>query len=345
MATDWERAAEKARAGRLIEESARSVISEMVEYATGRPLEFETVTSWFKVWLEGKEKAKAGATAARYRQVCRDFLAHLGPRANINLAALRVDDVESFRTAELRQGKSVGTVRVAIKAIGAALNAARRQGLVNGNVAALEAIPEQRVAKHTFTPEQLSALLRVADSYRNGEWGTLVRLGYFVGGRLSSLARLRWGQIDLAAGTLKLPAVKGQAALDVPIAAELAEHLQSLPSADSDAAPLMPKLAAKGAGGEHGLSKTFGGLMDAAKIANPILREAAGDKGRTVRALGFHSLRHTFNSRLANAGVSQEVRRKLTGHQSDAMNDRYTHLEAETLRQAVAKLPGIDTKK
>ena len=46
----------------------------------------------------------------------------------------------------------------------------------------------------------------------------------------------------------------------------------------------------------------------------------------------FHSLRHSFNSALANAGVAEEVRMKLTGHSSKDMNSRYTHLQVEALK-------------
>ena len=83
--------------------------------------------------------------------------------------------------------------------------------------------------------------------------------------------------------------------------------------------------------------------MAAAKIdANVTNRFAAGEEpgvGRKFRSLTFHSLRHTFNSVLANAGVDQEVRQQLTGHASAAMNRRYTHLELKTMRAAISKLP------
>jgi integrase len=63
--------------------------------------------------------------------------------------------------------------------------------------------------------------------------------------------------------------------------------------------------------------------------------------GRTLSSLSFHSLRHSFNSAMANAGVSQEIRQKLTGHSSAEMNKLYTHHELEPLRTAISKLPRI----
>ena len=39
----------------------------------------------------------------------------------------------------------------------------------------------------------------------------------------------------------------------------------------------------------------------------------------------FHSLRHTFVTRLADAGVPESVRRQLVGHSNAATHDRYDH--------------------
>ena len=65
-------------------------------------------------------------------------------------------------------------------------------------------------------------------------------------------------------------------------------------------------------------------------------------QGKGIRKFSkrtFHSLRHSFNSALANAGVSEEVRMKLTGHSSKAMNARYTHLDVGRLKNAMTTLP------
>ena len=77
-------------------------------------------------------------------------------------------------------------------------------------------------------------------------------------------------------------------------------------------------------------------------VVGEVLREAKeGGQGRTVRSLTFHSLRHSFNSAMANAGVAQEIRMKLTGHTSADMNKGYTHLEMESLRAGISVLSNI----
>jgi integrase len=74
-----------------------------------------------------------------------------------------------------------------------------------------------------------------------------------------------------------------------------------------------------------------------------VARKKDGKLGRNVSRLSFHSLRHSFNSAMANADVPLEIRQKLTGHASQDMNKHYTHLELETVRRAVhsiSRLPG-----
>jgi integrase len=58
-----------------------------------------------------------------------------------------------------------------------------------------------------------------------------------------------------------------------------------------------------------------------------------------IRHLRFHDLRHTFNTRLMEAGVQQEIRKSLMGHSSGKeINAVYTHVELPAKREAISKL-------
>jgi integrase len=58
-----------------------------------------------------------------------------------------------------------------------------------------------------------------------------------------------------------------------------------------------------------------------------------------LRYFRFHDLRHTFNTRLMEAGVMQEVRKALMGHASgEDVNSIYTHIELPVKREAIRKL-------
>ena len=62
-------------------------------------------------------------------------------------------------------------------------------------------------------------------------------------------------------------------------------------------------------------------------------------KNAGLRHYRFHDLRHTHNTRLMEAGVMQEVRMALMGHQNrDKVHATYTHVELPVKRIAIAKL-------
>jgi len=57
-----------------------------------------------------------------------------------------------------------------------------------------------------------------------------------------------------------------------------------------------------------------------------------------IRYLRFHDLRHTFNTRLMEAGVIQDVRMALMGHSPGGTHALYTHVEMPAKREAMRKL-------
>ena len=128
----------------------------------------------------------------------------------------------------------------------------------------------------------------------------------------------------------------------LPIHPELAAWLKKQ-TRGIGKAPVFPTLAGKSGGGKSGLSSMFRRIMERAGVEGRILRERNGE-GRSQSSLSFHSLRHSFNSALANAGVAQEIRQKLTGHASASMNEIYTHRDLDPLRKAVALIPSLSNR-
>jgi len=57
-----------------------------------------------------------------------------------------------------------------------------------------------------------------------------------------------------------------------------------------------------------------------------------------IRNFRWHDLRHTFCSRLAQAGVSLKVIQEAAGHKTIAMSARYAHLDHTTLHNAMSVL-------
>ncbi|MBI4657873.1 MAG: tyrosine-type recombinase/integrase [Verrucomicrobia bacterium] len=70
-----------------------------------------------------------------------------------------------------------------------------------------------------------------------------------------------------------------------------------------------------------------------------------GKAGRSARRqlspISFHALRHTATSLLKNEGVSEVVARDIVGHEGEAVSRNYTHIDTETKRAALEKLPDV----
>jgi integrase len=329
-----ERAENHAKNGTLTEQAAKKIIGEILERTTGEPLHNYKVADWLAHWLEMKEQVRAAKTIARYRQVIRDFIMSLGNRADLALAHITPKDVLAYRNSIITTSKTARTANLSVKVVSAAFNAAVRQHIIESNPAtALESLPIETEERATFTPAQVSKLLRAAED----DWKGAILLGYYTGARLGDVANMRWSAIDLDQRLIRFTPSKTKKPITIPLHPDLKRELFKRPGIGK--AFLFPSLAGKGTGGKHGLSGRFAAIMERAAIEGKITRHAEG--GRATSNLSFHSLRHSFNSAMANAGVSQEIRQKLTGHASAEMNTRYTHHELGPLRAAIATLPKI----
>jgi len=335
----WEAAEQAARQGPAAEQQIRRIMNDILTRTTGKPTYDPTVRQWLDRWLASEKSAIAKATFERYQQVSRDFLACIGPVADRRLEAVTSEDVLKYRDQLANSGRAPRTVNLTIKRVlKRAFKIAIEEGLITRNPCATVRLIRDhgRVAKGTFTPEQIARLVDAAQ----GDWKGLILAGYYTGGRLRDLSQLKWSNVDLAEKTITFVQrkVEGKSSKDkvrIPIHPALEEYLLSGPSSDSPNAPVFPQLHDIAGGGGNGLSIGFKRIMEAAGIEAGVIRERAGKAGRSLSALSFHSLRHSFNSALANAGVSQELRQKLTGHKSAEMNTIYTHHELETIRAAV----------
>jgi integrase len=65
-------------------------------------------------------------------------------------------------------------------------------------------------------------------------------------------------------------------------------------------------------------------------------RTLAGSKWESLR--GLHTLRHSYISALANAGVDQRIIKDICGHMTDEMAKRYAHLYPSTKHDAVSRV-------
>jgi integrase len=338
LADEWEQLAKLAGQKRLTESHCRKVVAEMYERTIGEPLHFRTARAYLLEWLEATKGDVESRTYRRYYQWVHEFLEHVGVRAERLLREITPTDVRLWRDKLKAKGLSAPTVNGAIKVLRMPFKAAHDNGYIEINPCTKNSVRPLRdearnVAKDVFTPEQIGRLLEAAPSE---DWRGAIQCGFYTGLRLRDVTELRWNAIDLEKRTT---AVTTRKDVMVPIHPQFGAWLKKQ-TRGIGKAPVFPSLAGKAGGGNNGLSMQFKRIMARAKIKGRMLRKATGE-GHSQSSLSFHSLRHSFNAALANAGVGAEMRHELIGHSSLEMNLIYTHPDIEVKRKAVALLPMI----
>jgi integrase len=341
LADEWEQLAKLAGQKRLTESHCRKVVAELYERTIGEPLHFRTARAYLFEWLEGTKVDVEIGTYRRYYQIVHEFLEHVGVKAERLLREITPNDVRLWRDKLKAKGLSAPTVNGAIKVLRMPFKAAHDNGYIEINPCTKNSVRPLRdearnVAKDVFTPEQIAALLDAAPS---DDWKGAILCGFYTGLRLRDVTELRWNALNLAQRTITITTRKTRKDVMVPIHPRFSAWLKKQTQGIGKA-PVFPTLAGKSGAGQNGLSMQFKRIMVRAKIKGRLLRKATGE-GHSQSSLSFHSLRHSFNAALANAGVGAEMRQELIGHSSLEMNRLYTHPDIEVKRQAVALLPMI----
>ena len=203
LALKWEQTGRAALAGRLTEAHCRKVIAEMYERTVGQPLHFHTAHAYLVEWLEGTKDTVATRSYWRYYQTIHEFLNHIGTKAEGLLSEITPIDVRSWRDALKRKGLSAPTVNGAIKVLRMPFKAAHDNGYIEINPCTKNSVRPLRdearnVAKDVFTPEQIAALIEIAE----GDWKGAILCAFYTGLRLRDVTELRWNAVDIAEGTI-----------------------------------------------------------------------------------------------------------------------------------------------
>ena len=102
--------------------------------------------------------------------------------------------------------------------------------------------------------------------------------------------------------------------------------------------PVLPTIAKLYQTAHWRINHTLTRIFKAANITTSVRIE--GRRTRTPEAT-FHSLRHTFVSFAANAGVPLHIVQSIVGHESTAMTRHYYHENLTALKSAVAAIPTL----
>lgn len=342
IADDWQHDT-KAAVERLDDENwRRYLVEDFSKRILGAELTAPTCKKWFNQWMEGKAKGISEKTAERYDFCVQNFLKLLGTRADKPLDCITAQDIISFRDKILKHGKRSGTVNMDLKIVRSILERAKEIGYINRNPSyAVDLLPRytDMVERRPFNAEQIRLILQKTEGT---DWYGMVLMGYYTALRLGDIANMKWSSIDLEKKIITVTPQKTRRmgkTIQIPIHDRLYQWLATLPAPINKDVYLFSDLCNHRIGSNSGLSTKFAKILKKAGIDRDRVKNGA--KSRSTSRLSFHSLRHTFASELANQGVSPEIRMKLTGHNSLKVHEGYTHLETDTIRDAIDKIPCV----
>ena len=174
---------------------------------------------------------------------------------------------------------------------------------------------ELNTGARVVSPEEEERLLQHAAPFLQD----LIRFGLNTGLRIGEIFSLRWSDVDWEKGVLNVFASKTEKTRAVPINSEAQKVLEAW------------RLGKKNEFVSYNIEtgKPFVDL----KAGFALACQKAGISGVT-----WHTLRHTFASRLVNRGVDIVTVQQLLGHSTVIVTMRYTHTNLDSKKAAVAKL-------
>ena len=256
---------------------------------------------------------------------------------------------------------------------------ADKAGVVEDPWAGVQLLPDDSHTRREFTVDELKRIMDAA-TRQGTEWRLLFALGMYTGLRLGDCCRLEWASVNLERKVIQvIPSKTKKYAHGRPVTipihpsllAELVEvrgkreegrgkreegkegireegngkreeeeicviaALSSLPSSPY----VLPQIAGQYRSCHWKIDHALKAILEDAGIAASVKIE--GRRSATPDAT-FHSLRHTFVSFSANAGVPLPVVASIVGHTSTAMTRHYYHENEDALRRAVEAVPSLE---
>lgn len=223
------------------------------------------------------------------------------------------------RRAVVRGGPGIAARSLAV--LGAVFSFGIRLKLVTHNPTKGVKAPRSRTPGRFLTHNELVRLGRVLQEYRpqsrDGFVEAIIVLA-LTGCRRSEVTNLRWSEVDLNAGLIRLANSKAG-----PRVVPLGEHAIARLAALKGAATsrwVFP--SARGDGPIVGIQKVWSQMRSRAGLSD-------------VR---LHDLRHSFASYAINGGASLYLTGAILGHRQSSTTQRYAHLQASVVQQIASEV-------
>lgn len=323
------------------EQDAELLLAKLqVDYKEGNYVEPNriTVSEWLKTWLNDYKKMDLRPnTWESYETIVR---VHITPVIGaLYLQELRPEHIQKLYNKEVENGKSPQTIHRIHAVLHSALRQALKNRIIIYNPAEAVTLPKSNKKEvKALSREEQERFLNVLNEDRLGT-AFLMLLG--TGMRRGELLALTWQDIDLKNNTVTIKRdmvyTKNGLVFQEP---KTKKSKRIIPLSKTVAEALKRHKENMFAEGNYDTDKpvfcTTKGTYIIPRNFNRKyykLRQKAG-----IENVNLHALRHTFATRLLEAGENIQVIQKLLGHSKISTTTDYSHVSLEMEKKAIQKI-------
>lgn len=262
------------------------------------------------------ERAPSVHTMAAYRRDLEKLLRFMEAEGLANFDALSPDRLRGMIAREHRGGLQPNSIQRLLSACRTLFRYLTREGqLAHDPAAAVRGPKVRRKLPQVLDADEAKELVETnLGGTLAPRDSAMMELFYSSGLRLSELTGLRWGDLDLEDGQVRVLG-KGSKTRILPVGRFAISALKGL-------------AALGGAGPEQPVFKGRGGAPISARAVQ--MRLAKLSSGQTKR-VHPHMLRHTFASHMLESSGDLRSVQELLGHADIATTQIYTHLDFQHL--------------
>jgi integrase len=243
--------------------------------------------------------------------------------ANTALSKITSFDIERYKKSRLDEGAKAGTVNRELAALSHLFSKAIEWGWLDQRPARIRRYQEEQGRITYLTVDQIQRLIECAKQDQNAQIYAFIVIGLETAMRKMEILSIRREHIDFGRRMIFIPKAKA-GARQQPITAHLAEflagYLATLP-------PGTPWLFPSGTAKE-------GHTVDIRKPFRRVVTATGMNPDEVVR----HTLRHTAITHLVQAGVDLPTVKRISGHKTLIMVERYAHQNGAHIQSAMDKL-------
>lgn len=323
-----------------------------------------TLSQWFHTWLfEFMINELKDTSFERYEGIYRNYIkdSTLGKKKLIDV---RTAHIQSYYNALAEQGKTTNTIKTLNKTLKTCLNDAIKQGYIVRNYCSLVTLPKTETEEDQekdnditfFTPEEQKTFINSLDKNKNR---MLFILALGSGLRLGELMALKWDNVDMVNNTLSVThaisriskvakdgsrtwsvlehAPKTKSSMrTIPLPTNIIKELKAYKKVQDKQILKLGDLYQKN---NLVFCTDLGGYLDTRNLTRSYSRALAK---AGIEHKKFHSMRHTYATRLFENNVPVKTVQALMGHSDIATTmNIYTHVTPQQMTDEVQKLNKI----